>query len=135
MTIRAAHLALGNLCLDGRPARSLSEEVADVGDFSASNVVEIQHDDVCLVAVHAWMRFEEGAHAASNFELTFCVLRVDHAAHSRLVRLVVPFSVSAGTIAAPRLEAVRFFGVLVELVQRFFGAAQAADLHFGGGLQ
>src|SRR5437870_11110462 len=67
MAVDAAHFALANLELDGRPRVRVRDHLRDVCAFVA-NVIELQDDRIGLPAVDTWMATEVGPQSQPIFK-------------------------------------------------------------------
>lgn len=53
MAVRAANDAFVDFGLEGSRGRSAGDHSADVSEFRSANVIEVKHDNVVFIAVHA----------------------------------------------------------------------------------
>jgi hypothetical protein len=103
MAVRAAHLALVDLCFDTCPCTPSSGIGRYVGDL-VPDVIELEHDDVSLATVDAWMLSEVVDDFLADLRASVCNVGVDSSALALPISRVVPSVRLSEALPTPGLE-------------------------------
>src|SRR5947208_8532872 len=105
MTVCAPNLAVEHLSKDASPCIASRDQRRDVGRL-ARKMVEFQHDDVRLAAVHAGVLLQERDHSKAVLGAIAHGLGKKASLLPFVIPLVVPPVCFRETIATPRLSLV-----------------------------
>src|SRR5438876_7403450 len=128
MTVCAPNLALEHLSKDASPCIASRDQRRDVGRL-ARKMVEFQHDDVRLAAVHAGVLLQERDHSKAVLGAIAHGLGKKASLLPFVIPLVVPPVCFRETVATPRLTLFLSSPHRWELVQSFGLATLRARSH------
>jgi hypothetical protein len=118
VAVGTAHVALGDLCFDGRPARVPYETADGCALCGRIAVVELQDDQIRLAAIDARMSHEIVHYTAQVFHLIDSAIAVGISDVRRLVALIMRPVPRVLTLTAERVKKLRVAVLEVEVAQR-----------------